>query len=189
MAQARLEELKKKRKERPKGAAAKRLLRVLIPDHLKRKAKNAEADAQWLGNVQVHLETAEDYFGPERDIADITLKEMEVYRHHLRQLPNGRGGTMSDGSVAHYMNSLSNLYKRAISDQLLKPGANVVALRPIDIERTETEFLEVPEMTEILRFAFEEYEPARPDLALPFFPVILAGLALEGFGSRSCWGR
>jgi hypothetical protein len=126
LAQDRLKTLEEKRRERPAGPAAKRLLRVLIPDHLKRKVMNLEASEQWLGNVQVHLETAEDYFGADRDLADITLKEVEEYRFYLRHLPNGRGGTLSDGSVAHYLNSFSNLYDRAVRDQLLKPGANVV---------------------------------------------------------------
>jgi hypothetical protein len=182
LAQDRLDELKKKRLERPAGPATPRRLSVLIPDHLKRKAMNREAKEQWLGNVQVHLETAEDFFGADRDLADIELREVEEYRHYLFQLPNGeRGGTLSDGSVAHYLNSFSNLYRRAITDGLLKPGANVVeALSGLEIERTPTPFLEIPEMVDILRFAFEAYEPARPDLAIPFFPVILAGLALGG---------
>jgi integrase len=190
LAEARLEEVKKKRLERPSGPAARRRLSVLISDHLERKAKNREAQAQWLGNVQVHLETVEDFFGADRDLADIELREVEEYRHYLFQLPNGnRGGTLSDGSVAHYINSFSNLYRRAITDGLLRPGANVVeALSGIEIERTPTPFLEVPEMAEILRYAFEEYEPARPDLAVPFFPVILAGLALGGFREAELLG-
>jgi integrase len=190
LAEDRLEELKKKRLERPSGPAARRRLSVLIPDHLERKAMNREAKGQWLGNVQVHLETAEDFFGPDRDLADIKLREIEEYRHYLSGLPNGkRGGTLSDGSVAHYLNSFSNLYRRAITDGLLRPGSNVVeALGGIEIERAPTPFLEVPEMAEILRYACEEYEPARPELAIPFYPVILAGLALGGFRQAELLG-
>jgi hypothetical protein len=153
LAEARLNELEAARSERPPGPVGKRTLHALIPDHLKRKARNREAKGQWLGNVQGHLETAEDFFGADRDLADIKLREVEEYRYHLSCLSNGRGGTMSTGSVAHYMNSLSNLYRRAIADGLLNPGSNVVeALAGVSIERSETPFLEIPEMTEILRY-------------------------------------
>jgi hypothetical protein len=181
LAKGRLEALQQKRAKRPVGPAARRVLKDLIPDHLVRKAKLKEGGEGWLGNVQVHLETFEAFFGAERDLADIELREMENYRAHLFTLPNGRGGTLSTQSVAHYLNSASNLYERAIKDQLLDPGKNLVALLPaLAIEREETPFLEVPEMAGILRFAFEEYEPAREDLAIPFVAVILAVMALAG---------
>lgn len=189
LAQARLDELEEKRKKRPVGPAAKRSLKVIIPDHLTRKAKLGEGGEQWLGNVQVHLETFEDFFGSERDIADIELREMEDYRVHLMKLPNGRGGTLSSQSVAHYLNSASNLYERAIKDQLLQPGQNLVMLLPaLTVESKETPFLEVFEMAEILRYAFEEYQPAREELAIPFFPVILALLALTGLREKEALG-
>ena len=57
----------------------------MIPDHLVRKAKLKEGGEGWLGNVQVHLETFETFFGAERDLADIELREMENYRAHLSQ--------------------------------------------------------------------------------------------------------
>lgn len=189
LAQARLDELKTKRKSRPIGPAAKRALGVIIPDHLNRKAMLDEGGEQWLGNVQVHLETLEDYFGEDRDLADIKLAEVEMYRAHLATLSNGRGGTLATQSIAHYLNSASNLYERAIKDQLIEPGRNLVKLLPsVTVESEETPFLEVDEMAEVLRFAFEDYEPARNDLAIPFFPVILALLALTGFREKEALG-
>lgn len=72
---------------------------------------------------------------------------MENYWAHLQGLPNGRGGTLSSGSVAQYLHSASNLYERAITDGLLKPGTNLVSRLPsLDVQREETPFLEVPEM-------------------------------------------
>lgn len=189
LAQARLDELEDKRKKRPTGPAAKRILNVIIPDHLTRKAKLNEGGEQWLGNVQVHLEIFEDYFGEGRDLADIERRETEDFRLHLFTLPNGRGGTLSSQSVAHILNSGSNLYERAISDGLLSPGQNQIARLPsLTIESKETPFLEVFEMAEILRYAFEEYKPARDEMAIPFFPVILALLALTGLREREALG-
>lgn len=189
LAQARLNELEDKRKKRPTGPAAQRALNVIIPDHLNRKAMMDEGGEQWLGNVQVHLEAFEDYFGEERDLADIELREVENYRVHLFALPNGRGGTLSSQSVAHYLNSGSNLYERAIGNQLLQPGQNLVALLPsLTVECEETPFLEVFEMAEIIRYGFEEYKPARDELAIPFFPVILALLALTGLREKEALG-
>lgn len=51
LSEERLEELKNKRKKRPTGPASKRALKVLIPDHLVRKAKLDEGGEQWLGNL------------------------------------------------------------------------------------------------------------------------------------------
>ena len=189
LAQARLDELEEKRAKRPVGPAEKRVLEVIIGDHLKRKAKLGEGGEGWLGNVQVHLETFESFFGVERDLADIELKEIEDYRAHLFTLPNGRGGTLSTGSIAQYLNSASNLYERAIKDQLLDPGKNLVALLPpLEINRAKTPFLEVDEMADVLRFAFEEYEPTREDLAIPFVAVILALMALAGLREKEALG-
>lgn len=189
IAEARLDELKKKRARMPKGSAAARILEKLIPDHLEMKAKLGEGGAQWLGNVQVHLETAEGFFGEHCDIATITPRDVQEYHAHLRKIPNGRGGTMSSGSIAHYLNSLSNLFKRAIADGLIPMDHNPVrAIKGPTITRTETPFLEIPEIVEILRFALEEYEPARPDQAIPFFPVILAVQALTGLREAEALG-
>ncbi len=68
LAQARLEELQGKRAARPVGPAEKRVLKAIISDHLNRKAKLGEGGEGWLGNVQVHLEAFEDFFGEERDL-------------------------------------------------------------------------------------------------------------------------
>ena len=184
IAQTRLDELQKKRDELPQGPAAKRRLSVLIDDHLIRKAREAVdggKSAQWLGNVQVHLETAEAYFGPNRDIALIELRELEEYRAYLRTVPNGRGGTLSTQSIDHYMNSLSGLYRRAIRDKLIPfDGNEVEKLGDLLVENEETPFLEVHELAAILRFAFETWRPGREELAVPFAPTILATWALTG---------
>jgi len=171
------------------GPAQKRVLEVIIDDHLRRKTKLGEGGKEWLGNVQVHLETFESFFGAQRDLADIELRGLEDYRAHLFTLPNGRGGTLTTGSIAQYLNSASNLYERAIKDQLLDAGKNLVALLPpLEIKRVETPFLELDEMAEVLRFAFEEYEAARDDLAIPFVAVILALLALTGLREKEALG-
>lgn len=44
----------------------------------------------------------------------------------LRRLPNGRGGTMSEGNVRHYLNALSGVYRRAGSEGYVPPGFNPV---------------------------------------------------------------
>lgn len=184
LAKARLKELEDKRANATAltGETSERTFDALVPIHLRMKAKNKACGGQWLSAVQGHLETAAAFFGSRRDLATITPKDVSEYRAYLERLPNGRGGTLRSGTIQQYLNSLSNLFRRAQERMLVPVGYNPVSAimeRP-KIERELTPWLEVHEMAEVLRFAFEEYEPERGDLAVPYFPVILATYALTG---------
>lgn len=181
LAGVRLAELRERRDLRPKGAAALRTLGPFAKHHLEQKAAMEEADEQWLASAQRHLEEARDFFGDRRDLADIQVSDVNEYAAHLRGRSNGRGGTLSGASSVHYLNSLSNLFRRAISEQILAMGHNPVAamVSKPKIRRRKTPWLEIPEVAEILAFA-KQYVPAREDLALPAFFEILAGFALTG---------
>jgi hypothetical protein len=43
---------------------------------------------------------------------------------HLKTRPTGRGGTLGGGAIAQYLNSLSNLSRRAVSERVLPLGTN-----------------------------------------------------------------
>ena len=181
LAVARLAALQQRRKLRPKGAAARRTLGIFAKHHLEQKAIMEEADVQWLASAQRHLEEARDFFGDVRDLADIQVSDVNEYTAHLRSRSNGRGGTMSGASSVHYLNSLSNLFRRAISEQILPMGHNPVAamVSKPKIRRRKTPWLEIPEVAKILAFA-KQYVPTREDLALSALFEILAGFALTG---------
>ena len=72
------------------------------------------------GTYEVHLTAAADYFGDDQDIALVQPADVQEYAVWLGEQPNGRGGTLSSGSVVQYLNSLSNLYRRAISMGVLR---------------------------------------------------------------------
>jgi len=190
LAEARLKELVEKEAHVPNGGAMGRALSSVIHHHLRMKAASLEGTPQWLGNVEVHLTAAADYFGDDLDLSTLQPADVEEYAVWLNEQPNGRGGTLGSGSVIQYLNSLSNLYRRAISMGLVGMGKNPVANmhRKPKVVRVKTPWLEVPELSGILRFAFEEFKPRREDLAFPLFPQVLATLALTGGRETEIYG-
>lgn len=194
LARARLKELTQARARANEGTPDDRSFDALVVPHLRAKAAANTVTEQWLGNVRVHLEMAAQFFGPQTDLAVVSPKRVGEYAAWLLTQPNGRGGTLSSGSVHQYLGSLHQLYRRAVYWELLAPGVNPVGSlfdRP-PVTREKTLWLEVPEVIEVLRFAFVDYEPTRTDLALPWFPEVLATIALTGcretevYGLRAC---
>lgn len=184
-----LAELIDRRNRQPVAASKTRTFGTFAAYHLAQKAINQEADAQWLDSAQRHLEVARDYFGEDTDLARIQVADVTKYVGHLRKRSNGRGGTMSSGTSVHYLNSVSNMFDRAISEGIVKLGANPVSamVSKPKITRKKTLWLEVHEMASILKFA-KEYVPARGDLAIPYFFEILAGYALTGMRESELLG-
>lgn len=182
LARARLEELKRIRRRANGGTPADRSFDALVVPYLRERRKAQEVGDQWLENVRTHLERAAQYFGSSTDLATISPRQVERYGAWLITQPNGRGGTLSGGSAHQHLCSLGALISSAVRDELLAPGVNPVrdAKKKPKIVRTKTQWLEVPEVARILRFAWEDYVPARPDLVLPWFPEVLSGLALTG---------
>jgi integrase len=179
LATARLKELQDLRTLDYSGCPAERRLAQFAVRHLKDKRILDEADTQWLETSQLHLEVACDFFGANKDVAAIRVENITEFVAHLKTLSNGRGSTLKASSINKYRNSLSNMFGRA---EALRMGRNPVEAltgRPSS-DAEETPFLEVPEMAEILRFAREDYIPAREDLAIRFLFVLLATWALTG---------
>jgi integrase len=127
--------------------------------HLTEKAKNDEAVPAWLTQAQRHLETAAGFFGPDLDVAAITPDDLGRYVDYLRGLDNGRGGTLSDTSVRKYLNSLSNMYARALAEGYVKSNP-VASMYSKPTEATvEAEYLE-PHEAALLLEAARTYRPA-----------------------------
>jgi integrase len=190
LAETRLAQLEKLRTTRPAvGPARPRTLAAYAAHHLKQKAINHEAEPQWMGNAEVHLRLACEFFSDTIDLAKIQPADITDYVTHLRTMSNRRGGVLSAGSVNHYLNSLSNLFRRAIADGVLAIGSNPVGAlfaRPTG-EKKSTLWLEVHEMAAILKAA-KAYVPERSDLALPYFFEVLATMALTGCRESEVYG-
>ena len=209
LARRRLDELERVAEQLPAGSTAgRRHLGSFVADHLRRLAKEKQAKLreesrrinepptkakkarsfQWLRAAQKHLERTMKFFGEDTDLALITPSDLNLFVEFLQDYTTERGRTLGSQAINQHLNTLSKLFRRAISERLVatNPVANMFQ-RP-EIQHAETPFLEVDETGEILRFAFEDYEPARPDMAILYFPVILATLALTGAREKEILG-
>ncbi len=164
----RLEELERKREERRQGVKARAFgidanpgdtLARYAARHLELKARDGEAVPVWLTQAQRHLEAAVAYFGAHADLASLTPAAMTGYVEHLRRLENGRGGTLSNTSVRKYLNSLSNLYKRAVSEQRVKLNPVAAMYSKPTENKVEAEYLE-PEEAALLLESARTFRPA-----------------------------
>ncbi|MEX1258414.1 MAG: site-specific integrase [Gemmatimonadota bacterium] len=145
--------------ERPKGAGLKWYAAL----HLNQKEEDEEVVASWLKQTERHLQTAVDYFGAATEIASLTPLDMGGFVKHLRGLSNKRGGTLSDTTVRKHLNSLSNLYRRGVSDGYVtvNPVADMYS-KPTE-NKVEADFLSAKEAAVLLEAARTYRAPVEPE--------------------------
>jgi len=155
-------------------------LRAYVDRHLALKPHEVDPETglaltpRWLKNVTRHLERAVAFFTPEVRLTGITPNDVLAWITRLRQ-------TISGASARHHVNSLSNLFRRAMRDGFVP--VNPVALldrkeKPAAGKR-EADWLEVKEATRLLAAA-RRYHPKRDDIGMPFAYPLLATLLLTG---------
>jgi hypothetical protein len=96
---------------------------------------------------------------------------------HLQATASKKGGTLSNGTVRHRLNTFSNLYRRAISEGYVPTGCNPVAAlmeKPAG-EPEEARWLEVPEGALLLEAA-RRLAPKRVGVTASFAYPLLATL-------------
>lgn len=149
--------------------------------HLVQKARSGLFTEQWLASVEMHLRAAVDFLGDERDLKSIGVEHVEGFACDLAARGNRRGGTLSGSSVRKYLNSLSNLYRRAQAERYVMPGYNPVAAmmdKPRETRR-EAHWLEVDEAAALLDAA-RRHQPDTARDALPFAHAIVGVFLLTG---------
>jgi len=102
------------------------------------------------------------FFGAGRPLSQLTPTDVTTWIAALRAVPNGKGGQLSDGSVRHHLNSLSNVFRGAQEAQLVPIGFNPVAVlqnKPMGKPREAT-WLETPDAAYLLECA-RQYAPRR----------------------------
>ena len=106
---------------------------------------------------------------------------------HLRRLPNGRGGTMSEGNVRHFLNALSGVYRRAGSESYVPPGYNPVqALLEKPVGRAaESRWLEPHEAALLLETARRYVAPKD---GTPFAFALVGFFLLTGCRETEVYG-
>lgn len=173
-----LEELReRKRTKAATGRWKKTALGRFAQHHLEKKAAAGKVVARWMQSVEKHLGEAVGFFGTDRDISTIGATDVQRYVEHLGTLKSGRGedATLSPGSQRKYLNSLSNLYRRAISEGFVPPGFNPVAalMDKPTVEQREAEWLEVHDASLYLE-ACSRYKPPKDKHPIP--PVMLRAI-------------
>jgi integrase len=128
---------------------------------------------------QYQLAEAIAFFGPTRELGTIRTTDIQDYTNFLRERPSRSGRVRSEGTVKHYLASLSNLYTRAQSEGYVPPGYNPVAAlmdKPV-ARREEARWLEVHDAALILEAA-RRYNPGAD--ALPFMYPLIGTFLLTG---------
>ena len=155
-------------------------LKRFVATHLLQKAKGGKVTTGWLEAAEYHLREAIKFFGEERDVASLTTADVQKYANHLQAVSNGRGRTLSAGSQRHYLNSLSNLFRRAQSEGLVTAGYNPVAalMEKPSGKPSEARWLE-PHDAALLLESARTYRPHPDAHAGPIYSL-LAVLLLTG---------
>ena len=176
----RVEELEaKKRSTVILGVERVEGLKAFAAQHLLLKAKAGKVAPRWIEQAQRHLETAIALFGADRDVASISTADVQKYVNHLQTVSNGRGGTLSTGSQRHYLNALSNLFRRAQSEGLVDPGYNPVAafMEKPSGKPAEAHWLEAHEAALLLESA-RTFRPG--PTAVSIYPLLATFLLTGG---------
>lgn len=212
LAGRRLDELKEARATRVvTGVRRQEALESFGSFHLKRKAK-AGVSEKWLVAVEKQLKRAVAFFGKDRELTSIRPSDVRQWIDQLRETPNGRGvmcpecrtrgeieeskpvatcpecdegwrvGTLSEKTVRDHINSLSNLYRRAQSEEVVQPGYNPVAAlieKPSPSGNGDAEWLEHHEAALLLESA-RTYEPDSDAGGHDFIYPLVATFLLTG---------
>ena len=156
-------------------------LATLARDHLEKKAKAGRTSASHLADLEHRLGVAVAWFRPDADPRTIVPDAVRGWADALAE-----GGRRKPGTVRHYLNALSGLFRRAQEGLYVEPGYNPVAMmqeKPTGRWKGEAAFLEVAEAARVLEAArvVEARERAN---ATPGLHAIIATFLLTG-GRRS----
>lgn len=180
LANDRLRELQEaKRNKVLLGTARSVRLQEFAAHHLAEKTRSGRFTDQWLQAVELHLRTATEFFGRERELSSIRVADVQRFVAHLRTIPNGRGKTLTDGAVRKYLNSLSNLYRRAIAEESATFNPVSALMEKPTARMEEAKWLEVDQAARLLESA-QTCETRADMRAIPFMYSLLATFLLTG---------
>ncbi len=196
-------ETRRRRKQRrePEGDT---YLAPYVAYHMVAKSRSQRWTGQWLESVEMHLIAAIEFFcnggkalprgeddAPiltgieDRELDSIGVTDVQAYVEWLASRPARHGAMLSLSSQRKYLNSLSNLYRRAISERKVPVGYNPVSGlmdKPQDgAGRREANWLEVHDAAlflESARLYVAEQRNGAP--AIPFVYPLIATFLLTG---------
>ena len=156
-------------------------LATLARDHLEKKAKAGRTSASHLADLEHRLGVAVAWFGAETDPGSIVPDAVRGWADALAE-----GGRRRPGTVRHYLNALSGLFRRAQEGLFVEPGYNPVAMmqeKPTGRWKGEAAFLEMAEAARVLEAARVVERRDRAN-ATPGLHAIIGTFLLTG-GRRS----
>jgi integrase len=155
LAVERVSELESMRRNRTLVGASGARLGPYAAYHLKAKAEAGRTTDRYLANVERYLRQAVDYFGEDRALDSIGVRDIEAWMAHLEAQPNRRGETLSSATRRHHLNAVSNVYRRAIGEGVVPAGYNPAAgvMEKPQGRRFEAAWLEVPEAALLIEAA------------------------------------
>jgi integrase len=146
-------------------------------EHLIKKRQAGEVTTQSMKANQRHLERAVACFGADADIGRLTVADVSRWIAWLKD--RGLGGD----TIKHHLDSLSNLYVRAIAEGRVSLGYNPVASMPRKMKpkaaHREARWLEVNEASLLLE-ASRFYRGAHHWDSAPFGYELVATYLLTG---------
>lgn len=137
--------------------------------------------------VLEHLGGPSDPLARQVELTAVTVERIRGLVAHLRRLSNGRGTTMSEGNVRHYLNALSGVFRRAESEGYSDPGFNPVrALLEKPVGRAaEAKWLQAHEAALLLETARRYQAPAD---GTPFAHALIGFFLLTGCRETEAYG-
>ena len=147
----RLEELQEKRSGRAGTEKRTTTLVELVRDHLKKKHKAGRTSHSHMMGLEQRLGLALGFFGRARDPRTIEAADVRAWADELAE-----GGKRKPGTVRHYLNALSGLYRRAQEGRFVEGGYNPVAAlveKPTGRWKGEAAFFEVADAALLLEAA------------------------------------
>jgi len=164
LAAKRFEELRRLRKRREQlGLTELPTLAQYAAHHLRQKARAGRVTREHMKDLEHRLRVAVEFLGEDRTLASMTVRDIDRYGAWLAEQPNRRGGCLSPGTQRHYLNAISNLFRRAASEDIVEPGFNPVAAmmdKPM-ARRAEAAWLEVSDAALLLESARTWRSPQR----------------------------
>lgn len=170
------------------GASKPGTLGAVAAQHLVAKAQSGRYTVTWLSQSEAYLRRVLGILGHDRDLRSVRVEDVRRLIAHLRALPNGRGGTMSDANIHHHLSALSGVFQRAASEgfDLPREGNPIRAmLEKPRAKPKEARWLE-PHDAALLLEAARLYQ-AREG-ATPFIYPLLATFLLTGARETEVYG-
>jgi integrase len=128
LAAARVRDLQERKRNKVLlGVERQATLAAYAAYHLERKAESSEVTDRWLEETEVRLQRAVEYFGADRELGSISVRDVQNWLSHLAREKH-RGRSFSRATIRHYLQSLSNLYRRAVAEgyAVLNPAAAIM---------------------------------------------------------------